>query len=374
MDRLVRAATCLLVLSGAAAARADSFGGFSSVDRPYLVNQDKVCSPLSITDGTATGVPRCDKVAADRLAQLSFKEGAVQRGAKATFAVTASGRSLVVSRVGGGDVVRWEALDPISRVVEVYADHEDRLAVVLQVRRAGRDMTDVVGFALRAGSSSSGAQVAGAAGKDPAASVGPAGKDPAASVDPALDPALERVVAAARKQKGANAVKGWLIVLTLSPDHAEALFRSAGAALAAKRREQALSWLAKLGASTQPDAIEWMVAARFDPAFASLRADPGFRRSVGLDRKPDHPYDKVMGLGGVWEESGTSCDSPTVAMTFTRERRFRIKVRSVCEGMVNESKFAGTWKVDGKGVALALPNRDLDADVLHCAFEASGDE
>jgi hypothetical protein len=170
------------------------------------------------------------------------------------------------------------------------------------------------------------------------------------------------------------AADAWLLVLRQSADHAEALFRSAAAALAAHKREQALAWLAKLGASSAPDAIEWMVAARFDPAFAALRADAEFRRHVGLDRKPQHPYEKAMGVGGVWEQAGTSCDAPTVALTLGRDKKFRLTVRSVCEGMVNQSKFAGTWHVEGKGLALVLPNRGADADVVPCAFEPVGDE
>jgi hypothetical protein len=355
-----------LALPGLAAA--DTFGGFSATDRSYLVNQDKVCAPLAVTAQVATGLPRCEKAAADRLAQLGFKAGAEQRGPKATFAATASGRSLVVTRAGGGEVVRWESMDPVSKIVEVYADHEDRVAVLYQVRRLGRDMTDVVAFELRGSKAASPA--------NPTSPASPTDGKPTATAPVAApeDPAVTKAVAAARKAKGKAAPSAWQAVLARSPQHAEALFRRAALALVAKDKAGALAALAALAASTQADAVEWRVAARFDPAFASLRADAAFRRAVGLDRPSADPYEKAMGTGGVWEQSGTSCDSPTVAMTFSRDRKFRLTVKSVCEGMVSNAKFAGTWRVDGAGLALVLPNRGAADEVVRCTFEPAADE
>lgn len=352
-------------------AAADTFGGFSAIDRSYLVNQDKVCAPLAVTAQVATGLPRCEKAAADRLAQLGFKAGTEQRGPKATFAATASARSLVVTRNGGGEVVRWESMDPIGKIVEVYADHEDRVAVLYQVRRLGRDMTDVVAFELRGSKAASPANPTGPAGPTDGKPAPPAPPAPIAAPE---DPAVAKAVAAARKAKGKAAPSAWQAVLARSPQHAEALFRRAALALAAKDKAGALAALAALAASTQADAVEWRVAARFDPAFASLRADADFRRAVGLDRPSADPYEKAMGTGGVWEQSGTSCDSPTVAMTFSRDRKFRLTVKSVCEGMVSNAKFAGTWRVDGAGLALVLPNRGAADEVVRCTFEPAADE
>jgi hypothetical protein len=349
-----------------APAAADTFGGFSSSDRVYLVNQDKVCAPLPVEATAAAGVPRCDKAAADRLAQLSFKPATLQRGPKATFTAAASGRTLTISRTGGGEVVRWDALDPIGKVLEVHADHEERVAVVYQVRRLGRDMADVVAFELR--KTGKGAQP----GAAPSPGAAPA---PGSSPDPApapADPALDKALGAARKTKGKAASAAWQRVLELSPSHPEALFRLA--ALAGKDRGVALSRLEQLATSPHPDAVEWRVAARLDPAFAALRADPSFRKAVGLDRPAGHPYEKVMGTGGVWEQSGTSCDSPTVAMSFTRERKFRLNVKSTCEGMVANAKFAGTWRIEGQGVVLALPNQGAKDDLVPCSFEKVADE
>jgi hypothetical protein len=49
--RVLLAVGLLAVTAGPAAA--ETFGGFSGVDRPYLVNSDKVCTPLVVTAGAA---------------------------------------------------------------------------------------------------------------------------------------------------------------------------------------------------------------------------------------------------------------------------------------------------------------------------------
>src|SRR5262245_4463923 len=133
----------------AAPVRADTFSGFSGVDRPYLVNQDRVCQPIAIAGNTATGAPRCEKAAADVIARLSIKPPIVQSGAKASFTAQAAGRTITVSRKAGGAVVAWDAPDPVIRIVELYASqYDDRVAVAYAVRRAGKEVTDIVGFDL----------------------------------------------------------------------------------------------------------------------------------------------------------------------------------------------------------------------------------
>lgn len=345
---------------GAAPAAADTFGGFSSVEASYLVNQDRVCALLPVRDGAAAGSARCERQPADRLAQLAFRAATAQRGPKALFSARAEGKELAVLRAGGGAAVRWQALDPIAKVVEVYAEHDDRVAITFAVRRGGRELVDVIAFDLRA-----------AAATPP---TGPA-TEPAKPTEPApaSSPALEQAVTAARKARGKAAVAAWRKVLELDGGHAEALYRQA-VALAPKDRAGALAALAALAASRAPDAIEHQVAARLDAAFAALRADAAFRKAVGLDRKPVHPYEKAMGFGGTWEQAGTSCDAPKVELSLNRDKKFRLNVRTVCEGMVHQSKFAGTWAVASAGITLTLPNRGAAADVVACSFEPAGDE
>src|SRR5688572_25723298 len=121
-----------LLLALASPAAADTFGGFSGVDTPYLVNRDRICYPLEVKAGAAKGQPTCEKeVTADVLAKLSIKEPIVQRGPKATFAANASDKTLTVSKKASNEaVITWTAMEPIGKVVEVYtSQYEDRIAV-----------------------------------------------------------------------------------------------------------------------------------------------------------------------------------------------------------------------------------------------------
>src|SRR5881394_128248 len=148
-----RSAIALPVAAGllavAAPARADTFSGFSGVDRPYLVNQDRVCQPILVASSTAAGAPRCEKAAADLIARLSIKPPIIQSGARASFTAQAAGRTITVSRRAGATVITWDAPDPVVRIAELYASqYDDRVAFAYVVRRAGKEITDVVAFDL----------------------------------------------------------------------------------------------------------------------------------------------------------------------------------------------------------------------------------
>ncbi len=357
--------TLAAVASLAGIAAADTFGGFSGVDRPYLVNQDRICTPLVVDLGLASGAPACQKVAADVVAKLSIKPPAAQRGAKAAFTATAAGTSLTVARGTGDVVVAWTAIDPILKVVEVYASqYEDRVAVAYTLRRLGKEVTDVVAFDL------------GRSGKAPVGPGIPTGPAPTAAPD---DPAVTRAVTAARAASKGKAVAAWRAVLAVAPHHGEALYRVATAQLAGKRKAEALATLAQLAASPRPDAIEWLIEARFAAAFAALRSDLAFRAHVGLDRKGTGAYERLMGFGGQWEQTGTSCDRPEVRFTVSRDRVVKIRVVSRCEGRTSSLPFKGTWRLDGAGsqVILTFPTRGkaVDAkDEAACVFETAGDE
>jgi hypothetical protein len=166
-------------------------------------------------------------------------------------------------------------------------------------------------------------------------------------------------------------------VLAIDAAHAEALFQSAAVELAGKHPAEAIALLASLAASPRPDAIEWLVEARFSPAFAALRADPRFRTAVGLDRKAATAYERLMGFGGQWEQTGTSCDKPEVRFTATRDRNFKIRVKTSCEGSVFDTTFKGTWRIATNRVVLVLPTKGRQvsaADEATCGFEVAGDE
>ncbi|HEX2691623.1 MAG TPA: hypothetical protein VHN14_33660 [Kofleriaceae bacterium] len=373
------------------ATRADTFSGFSGVDRPYLVNQDRVCTPILVANSTATGAPQCQKAAADAIAKLSIKPPIVQSGARAAFTAQATGRTITVSRKTGGTVVTWDAPDPIVKLIELYASqYDDRVAVAYSVRRAGKEVTDVVAFDLGQNQT----QV-----HDPTRPTSPPPTDPTQdpTQDPArnsaqdlpstagkpaapADPKLTKAIADARAAPRSRALAAWQAVLALDGANAEALFRRAAAQIAGRHPAEALASLASLASisgSDRADAIEWLIEARFDAAFAPLRADPKFRATVGLDRKPATTYERLMGFGGQWEQSGTSCDRPEVRFVTTRDRNFKLRVKTACEGRVYDSSFKGTWRILGDRIVLQVPTKGRQTSVddeATCGFENQGDE
>ncbi|MDX2087919.1 MAG: hypothetical protein SFX73_08720 [Kofleriaceae bacterium] len=356
-----------LVASLAVPAAADTFGGFSGVDRPYLVNQDKVCTPLPVEGGIAKGTPSCQKASADVVAKLSIKDPIPQRGDKASFGATAASRTLTVTSKTGDKLITWNTIDPIAKIVEVYASqYDDRVAVAFTTRRMGKELTDIVAFDL--------GKPSVARPSDPGTAPTPT---PTTTPPAPVDPELEKLVSKARKASGPSAMGAWKQVLGKDPEHSEALYRIAITQLKAKYTPTAIASLERLAASPRPDAIEWLVEARFDPAFAGLRSDPAFRKVVGLDRKPTSTYERLMGFGGQWEQTGTSCDKAEVRFTVTRDRVVRIRVITRCQGSTMNLPFKGTWRLDGDKVVLtfATKGKQVSADdEAGCEFETSGDE
>jgi hypothetical protein len=368
--RLAPALATLVVL--AAPAAADTFGGFSGIDKPYLLNQDKICVPLAVTAGAAKGSPLCETVAADVKARLSFKEPIAQRGIKASFAATASGRVLTVSKKTGEALVTWQAPDAIGKVVEVYASqYEDRVAVAYTTRRLGKEVTDVVAFELVKTTSSTEKPTTGTPTTTTTA--------PTATTTtpaPPTDPKLEKALTAARKASKGKAQAAWEAVLAIDSSNSEARYRLAMIAAGLKRNGDAVTQLETLAKSTRGDAVEWLVEARFDKAFAGIRAEPKFRGAVGLDRAPASPYERLMGLGGQWEQTGTSCEAPEVHLTMGRDRSFKVTVKSACRGDVFSLTKKGTWRVSDDGIVLAIPTKGkvTAKDEAPCTFEKERDE
>jgi hypothetical protein len=348
----MRHALALLVV--ATPAYADTFGGFSGVDRPYLVSPDRVCTPLVVTNGVATGTPKCEKGATDVIAHLDIKPPQ-----PAQFRATAMGKKLEVTNKAGDVVVTWDAPDPISKVNDVFTTkYEDRVAVAYTTRRLGKEVTAIVGFEL--------VKTTGRTEPTQPTVPQPTTQQPTAPAPPE-DPKLTKAVVAARKIKSKTA---WNAVLAIDPDNSEAQYR-----LAQLAGKAGMPHLDKLAKSRRPDAIEWLVEARFDPAFAALRADTGFRTAVGLDRKPATVYERVMGFGGHWEQTGTSCDKAQVNLDLSRDRSFKLRVKTTCEGQVFNMPFKGTWQLDPKGIVLALPphkgQAPTDKDEAPCGLETS---
>ena len=349
-------------------AAADTFGGFSGVDRPYLVNQDRVCTPLKVTGTAASGVPSCEKQGADVVAKLNMKAPVVQSGPKAMFAATASGKTLTVMRKATSTpIVIWNATDAINKVVEVYgSQYDDRVAVAFTEKRLGKEVTSIVAFDLLG------------TAKDPVP--GPATPTTPTTSAPE-NPAVTKAVAAARKApKGSKQLAAWKAVLAADAQHAEAMYRVAAAQVAAKQVADAVTSMTTLAASTRADAIEWLIEARFDPAFAGVRADPKFRTAVGLDpaaKQVKTPYERFMGFGGQWEQTGTSCDKAEVRLVASRDRTFKLRVKTRCQGTVMDLPFKGTWRTEPTRIVLTLPTKGKQvtaADEAPCVFEPTGDE
>ncbi|MEO8553180.1 MAG: hypothetical protein ABI678_24575 [Kofleriaceae bacterium] len=364
------AVLALGTLGGTAAA--DTFGGFSAVDAPYLVNQDRLCAPLAVANGAATGTPKCDKAAADDVAKLTIKPGTIQSGAKATDAATAAGATLTITKNGTPAVV-WKAPDPIGRIVEVYASqYEDRVAVAYTSRRLGKEVTDVVAFVIV--KTTGREQPPGVT--PPTSGTPPTG--PAATAAAHEDPELTKALAAARKADKKKALSAWKAVRVVDPDNSEAGFRIAAIHAQAKQAAEATASLEELAKSRRVDAIEWLVEARFDTVFAAIRSDPKYRAAVGLDRPATTGYERVMGFGGQWEQTGTSCDAPQIRMTLKRDRNVTLNVKSSCNGQVFDLPFKGTWRLeDPEHLTLVLPTKGQAAtakDEAPCVIKKHGAE
>lgn len=361
----------LVLLGLTSVASADKLGGFSKLDRSYLVNQDRVCQPVVVKDGAAAGNPKCAKAGADVVAKLDMKAPTLQSGAKATFAATASGRTLTVTRDGTA-AVAWDAFDPIGKVVAVYAnEYEDRVGVEYVTRRAGKDVTDVVVFDLIKGK----APVVVTPPVGPGSGSGSGSATP--PVTPVEDPKLVKAVATARAAQKAKALAAWQAVLAIDAAHSEATYRIAAIHATAKKSAEALAQLTALAKSAKPDTLEWLIEARFDAAFAALRGDPTFRTATKLDVKATTPYERLMGFGGKWEQVGTACDKAEVRLDTLRDRSFALRVKLSCQGQRFDRTWKGTWTVDANGVTLIVPTKGravTDKDQMPCKFEPRGDE
>ena len=360
-------AALVVVGSLAGSARADSFGGFSANEKRYLVGANRVCTPVVVdANGAAPGSPSCATAPANEVAALSARLPSAERGAKARILASARARIITVvdAAADSASLVAWASPDPVVRIVDVWQSATERLiAVEFVARRGNRELTDVVVFDRGVGRTT----------PTPPTPTPPTPTPPAPS--PAVaDPDLARVVTAARKAKGKTAIKGWNIVLSMDADHPEALFRLAAIDAAGKRTDAALGRLEALAASKDPGAIEWLIDARFDKAFAKLVGEPRFRAAVGFDRPAASTYERVMGFGGQWEQGLVPCDRPEMKLTFRRDRSFSLVLRLSCQGMRDKVTYRGTWAVAGDAVALKLPKLDTGDDIAPCQLTTDRDE
>jgi hypothetical protein len=375
------AAVAVAVAATTAAARADSFGGIAANEKRYLVGAARICEPLTVTAGVARGLPSCAAAPADQVAALATRLPSAERGSKARLTATAKGRVVTVTAPGGAVVVTWQSPDPVASIVDLWLSPTERIiAVEYVVRRGGRELADVVAFdrGYRRGASPTDPPPTDPPPTDPPPTdpppTAPPPTDPPPTDPNRVSPDLARVVAAARKAKGKTALKGWQIVLSIDADHPEAHYRLAALAATGKRAADAIAALERLAASKRPDAVEWLVEARFDRAFAKLVSDPRFRAAVRLDLPPATVYERLMGLGGAWEQGLMPCDRPEIKLTLKRDRSLALVVRTACQGMRDKVSFRGTWAPTATGLELRLPALDGGHDAAPCRLARDGDE
>jgi hypothetical protein len=366
--RLVPAAVLVAVVSSAAPASAGVFGGFGGREDGYLVGRDKICTPLAVESGKAKGTPSCAKASDDQVAQLNVTAPEAVHGRDASHSAASKGRTIEVTATKKeAVVVTWEAPDPISRIDDVYVSkYANLIAVEYSVRRGSRDVGEVVVFDLR-----------GSAGAGAVPEPTPVTDRPPVVEPPAATPALTKAVKAARKAaKGsaAKALKAWNKVLAIDPDHSEARYGVAIAQAKQKKLELAIASLEGLAATGRSDATEYLILARFDKAFAKVRADARYRAAVGLDGGSDDFYERLMGKGGTWEQPETVCDTPGVALTLSQDRSFKLVIRSTCSGQRYKDSFKGRWEAKEPGLRLILPNKGKDDESFECGVEKEGDE
>lgn len=358
-----------VLLASAGVAAADSFGGFAGNEKSYVLGREKVCEPIKVSAATARGVPACMVAGTEVMATLSLKTPSPERGADAQVKARASGQTITVTGKDGAVIVAWQSFDPVTSVVDVWRSTYGRIvAVEYTVRRAGKEVHEVVGFDVGVGGGGGGA----ATGTQTQAQTGTQTQTQAHAQP--VDPVVQKAIDKARKTSGKAAIAAWNKVIALDPESSEAKYRLAAAYAGMKKSADAVAALENLAQSKRPDAIEWLVEARFDKSFVKLVGDPGFRTAVGFDRPAGTAYERLMGLGGQWEQSLTPCDRPEMRVTLRRDRTFKLEFRSVCEGMREGFTMKGTWTMTDVAVELHMKRPGGGMDSAPCLIGTDGDE
>jgi hypothetical protein len=370
----------LLLAPGVAAA--GPFGGFSRDGSHYLADTTRVCQPVT----GRQGMPRCQKKSADEVIRLGFRKGTAQRGASAAVQVQASGTRLVVRGEGAAVRAEWDSGNPIGSVGAVYLSDGGKLvAIEYEARLAGRSQPQVIVLQLagaatagqKSGQPASGQQTGRPVTGQPAAGGQPQPTTAAAPDDPKTTAQLRAadVLLSARKWKKAE--EAYRALLSAG-DHPAARYGLAAALAGQNRSTDAVAELVALARSAHPQAARWLVEARLGAHFARLQGDAAFRRAVGIDRDPARPpgaYERLVGFGGHWEQTGTPCQDPTVNLELDRKSdKFRLTIRTRCQGEDDTTRLAGTWRADGAAaLRLTFPNVEGPEESLQCQLAAATD-
>lgn len=358
-----------LVLCMSSVASAGVFGGFAK-DGSFRKGADQVCSPAGVDKPCAT------KSVAE-LARVTYAKGTKQVGSGATIKASKRGSEIQVLLIEDGkQLASWDTSQVVSALGDVYLDPSSHWAAVeYQTRFAGRVREEVVVLPV---------SVPRAPAEELVPSAQGASENPAvakSSENPDFEKAIVQGVRFSKKRRThAKAQVEFEKALALIPEHPEALFHLA--VLHSKRgnAEAAIATLRKLAASSHPHKPRWRVEARYELQFKALRGNTDFRNAVGITRSAgEQPslYERLVALGGRWEQEGIPCEEPEVSLTLRRDQkqRFDLVIRSKCQGMAETTRLDGTWEPNGKaGLAMSFPNMDSDDDKLTCKVEACTDD
>lgn len=398
MFRIVLA-TVVAVLAGAVPAAAGPFGGFSADQTRYLHGRDQVCTPLRVTvpgPAPSPATPACEVADERRVAAMTFRRGALQQGTRAEYEATSRGTEITVrERRSGRTLVTWSAVDPVERITGVYAAESSShapaatplalVAVEYEVRFGGRTRVETVAFAFApaapatAPDTATGPDTRTTTTPGPDTATTPAGAPPAPA-----DPRVAERLAKARKLDAGNAraaEAAYRQVLQIDAEHPEARYGLARSLARQRKQPAAVEELAALARSQRPEAAEWLVEARFDRAFASLRSDAGFRAATGLDAGSTRPrslYERLLGFSDTWEQPEIKCEQAEVRLALERRARtFKLVITTRCGGYPTSTRLQGKFRLgepQADRVDLVLPNREGPEEVVACRMQTCGSE
>lgn len=375
----VRPQPCLLLpvllLSLPAVASAGVFGGFS--DGNTYRKGDSICTATAKKDATAA----CTTSSVADLAKMSFKRGTKQRGSSSLVTVQKKGTTLHVVAADGGTLASWDAGQVIGGVGDVFLGPKKQwVAIEFQTRFAGRAVEDVVLLPIALPTAAPVVEKSSDAKSVEKNSDLQRGSK-TKSDPPGFREAMTKAARFARKRRSYDKAEAALKnALKLAPGHPEALFQVAILHAKRKNYEATIDALTTLSKSKHEAMVRWRVEARFDVRFKALRGNPAFRKAVGITRGPDETpslYERLVALGGRWEQEAIPCEQPQVNLTLRRDKkqRFDLVIRSKCQGMAETTRLDGTWLHKGAvDLALRFPNMESEDDNLTCRVELCADE
>jgi hypothetical protein len=402
-----------ILAAGAEPAAAGPFGGFSADQTRFLNGRDQVCAPLRVSvpgpgasPASSQATPACEAADDRRIAAMTFRRGAVQQGTRAEYEASARGTEITVrDRRSGQALVVWSAVDPVERITGVYVGQGNSqtgvpatpaqvalVAVEYEVRFGGRTRVETVAFAL-APAAATGVTVAPGPASDtasgPAAgpAPGPASGAPETAAPAPGDPRVAERLAKARKLDARSpkaAEAAYRQVLEIDAEHPEARYGLARSLARQRKVPAAVETLAALARSQRPEVAEWLVEARFDRAFASLRSDAAFRAATGLDRggdsRPRSLYERLLGFSDTWEQPEVKCEQAEVRLALERRpRKFKLVITTRCGGSPMSTRLQGKFRLGDPGTAgdrvdLVLPNPEGPEETVACRMQLCGSE